>query len=143
MKYRLIRLALSLICPPVFASLLMYGYNLATNPQQSHGWPNVITDHLMWIAIFIGYGMVFCLIPGLIYWAISEALWKYGNRTIHNRIVYSIIGAALGVGAGALIAQLFINRNLTPATWYLMTLSGAGAGFLTSWIVHSKYKKIA
>ena len=137
------RLCISLVCPPLLASVFTSCYLLVLSSSRNTPWYASL-DNVAGAFLFTTiYGFIICTPLSLIYWLICELIWALNWHILKTRFVFSFIGGSLGLLAGYGIIAFMIGQNAGPTELILMCASGAIAGFATSWIVYPQYDKIA
>ena len=117
------RLIVSLSLPPIIGTVVWYPITVISTP--AYRWPESLVDHVGYIAVYISFGFLYCLIPGLLFWSVFELTWRLRPDWTRNRLHYSFIGCGLGLCAGSYLTS--VSDSFT------FLIAGAIAGFVTAW----------
>ena len=123
------RLVASIAIPPTLGALLLFCFEILVDRL----WQRSLSSHAEAFLSYWIYGLLFCLIPGLVFWAVFELIWKKRRHWVYRRLSYSAIGSLLGGCAGLIFALALGGIRFEIVFMHLVPV-GLVVGFATAWI---------
>lgn len=116
------RFLLTMLIPPLcgVVPLLLF-------PEQLGGRDAGAGEQISFTAIFLFLSLVSCAVPGVIFWAFYEWIWRRKPELTRNAFLYASIGAVLGTMFGVWTSMLIGGDLMINAL-----LLGPISGFVTA-----------
>jgi hypothetical protein len=104
------RILLALFAPPILGAFLLQLYTVAASGARETPAAAPWAEQLLLFLLLACYGFVFCVVPGIAFWGILEAGWRYAGTRFRERRVFSLAGGGLGALAGVAIGKGFLAQ---------------------------------